>query len=74
MAPIPKGSMWVYGIYLGLKLQSRYMGTNLGPKYIPYTYMDPLGQSSFQENRTGNVLGLYVKRPGLENLVKELTM
>ena len=22
---------------------SRYMGTPLGPKYIPYTYMDPLG-------------------------------
>ena len=23
--------------------ESRYMGTPLGPKYIPYTYMDPLG-------------------------------
>ena len=22
------------------------MGTPLGPKYIPYTYMDPLGKSS----------------------------
>ena len=22
---------------------SKYMGTPLGPKYIPYTYMDPLG-------------------------------
>ena len=22
---------------------SRYIGTTLGPKYIPYTYMDPLG-------------------------------
>ena len=24
----------------------RYMGTPLGPKYEPYTYMDPLGKSS----------------------------
>ena len=24
--------------------ESRYMGTPLGPKYIPYTYMDPLGK------------------------------
>ena len=23
--------------------QSRYMGSPLGPKFIPYTYMDPLG-------------------------------
>ena len=22
------------------------MGTSLGPKYIPYTYMDPLGTAS----------------------------
>ena len=22
---------------------SRYVGTPLGPKYIPYSYMDPLG-------------------------------
>ena len=22
------------------------MGTPLGPKYIPYTYMDPLGQQT----------------------------
>ena len=21
------------------------MGTSLGPKYIPYTYMDPLGKA-----------------------------
>ena len=29
------------------------MGTPLGPKYIPYTYMDPLGypcKSSFVQN------------------------
>ena len=32
----------VIGYILGL--QSRYMGTLSGPKYIPYTYMDPLGE------------------------------
>ena len=31
------------GIWDILRPQSRYMGTPLGPKYIPYTYMDPLG-------------------------------
>ena len=30
-------------IWYILGLSSRYMGTPLGPKYIPYTYMDPLG-------------------------------
>ena len=33
--------------YSGHKLYPKgpcsYMGTSLGPKYIPYTYMDPLG-------------------------------
>ena len=24
------------------------MGTPLGPKYIPYTYMDPLGKEGLQ--------------------------
>ena len=24
------------------------MGTPLGPKYIPYTYMDPLGKLGFR--------------------------
>ena len=33
-----------------------------------------LAQSSFQENKKGRVLGLYVKRPGLANLVKALTI
>ena len=32
------------------------MGTPLGPKYIPYTYMDPLG----------SILGFYIyRRTGL---------
>ena len=31
------------GIWDILRAKSRYMGTPLGPKYIPYTYMDPLG-------------------------------
>ena len=31
------------GLWDILGPQSRYMGTPLGPKYIPYTYMDPLG-------------------------------
>ena len=30
--------------------------------------------SSFQENRKGRVLGLYVKRPGLENGVKAIVL
>ena len=29
--------------YIGYTCALRYMGTPLGPKYIPYTYMDPLG-------------------------------
>ena len=31
------------GIWDILGPSSRYMGTPLGAKYIPYTYMDPLG-------------------------------
>ena len=31
------------GIWDILGPYSRYMGTPLGPKYIPYAYMDPLG-------------------------------
>ena len=31
------------------------MGTPLGPKYIPYTYMDPLG--SFNTSRSELLLG-----------------
>ena len=27
------------------------MGTPLGPKYIPYTYMDPLGKLKLQDLR-----------------------
>ena len=30
------------------------MGTPLGPKYIPYTYMDPLGQQGNQEGIQGS--------------------
>ena len=33
-----------------------------------------LAQSSFQEDRRGRVLGLYVKRPSLENLLKPITI
>ena len=39
-----------------------YIGSPLGPKYIPYTYMDPLG-SKFLSNFGGlgfRVLGLGV--------------
>ena len=31
------------GIWYMLAPSSRYTGTPLGPQYIPYTYMDPLG-------------------------------
>ena len=27
------------------------MGTPLGPKYIPYTYMDPLGKEGQDQHR-----------------------
>ena len=37
----PKGSMYPYSIYLGLKRGS-YIGT-LGSRYIQYGYMEPLG-------------------------------
>ena len=33
-------------IWYILSPSSRYMGTPLGPKYIPYSYMDPLGFGS----------------------------
>ena len=36
----PKGPCRYMGI---LGLESIYMVTPLGPKYVPYTYMDPLG-------------------------------
>ena len=51
------------------------MGTPLGPKYIPYTYMDPLSRSSLQVRENyptrGNALeeeipfswGLYLLDP-----------
>ena len=41
--------------------------TNKG-REILRLLLNPLGlaQSSFQENRKGRVLGLYVKRPGLD--------
>ena len=39
----PKGVHVVIWYILGLS--GRYMGTLLGPQYIPYTYMDPLGLS-----------------------------
>ena len=45
------------------------MGTPLGPKYIPYTYMDPLGGRSqvplFEFKREKFVSGLV----GLDSLV-----
>ena len=31
-----------------------------------------LAQSGFKESRKGRVLGIYVKRPGLENQVKAI--
>ena len=33
------------------------MGTPLGPKYIPYTYMDPLGYGYFQTGAPRPTLG-----------------
>ena len=33
------------------------MGTPLGPKYIPYTYMDPLGLISGVKNYFGSTPG-----------------
>ena len=37
------------------------MGTPLGPKYTPYSYMDPLGEYSTSDCRhlSGGVLGHY---------------
>ena len=43
------------------------MGTPLGPKYIPYTYMDPLGYSMLDNrdcgfnSRTGKTCGWLSK-------------
>ena len=31
------------------------MGTALGPKYIPYTYMDPLGKGVKLEPKQGTL-------------------
>ena len=45
---IPKGPC-SYMVYTWVFL-CRYMGTPLGPKYIPYTYMDPLGLGSRLSN------------------------
>ena len=39
------------------------MGTPLGPKYIPYTYMDPLGKAG---GKPGNSLPSRVQSPGRE--------
>ena len=36
------------------------MGTPLGPKYIPYTYMDPLGLIKDCYPRSQKLLGLEV--------------
>ena len=40
------------------------------------SYLNPYGlaRSSFQENRKGRVLGLYVTRPGLKNQVQAITV
>ena len=38
------------------------MGTSLGPKYIPYTYTDPLGKSNSEgKSRVGFVLKVLEK-------------
>ena len=39
------------------------MGTPLGPKYIPYTYMDPLGQGFAGSGLGFKSLGFRVLRP-----------
>ena len=42
------------------------MGTPLGPKYIPYTYMDPLGKPD--SGKTGP----YITHRSLGDLVSEV--
>ena len=37
--------------------ESRYMGTALGPKYIPYTYTDPLGKGCNTKDTLGTKSG-----------------
>ena len=43
-----KQSMQLYSIFL----DPRVMGARLGPKYELYSYMDPLGQETFQNLKT----------------------
>ena len=39
------------------------MGTSLGPKYIPYTYMDPLGEALVrQRNADVQLVNGYLGR------------
>ena len=47
----PKGSMYPYSIYLGLKGVRSYIGI-LGSKYILYRYMEPLGNNQGFEGFT----------------------
>ena len=65
----PQNELGVWGI-LWLLLKSIKEKGALRLILNPYR----LAQSSSQENRKGRVLGLYVKRPALENLVKSITM
>ena len=39
------------------------MGTALGPKYIPYTYMDPLGGGLTSAKMRLNVVHFSEKKP-----------
>ena len=39
------------------------MGTPLGPKYIPYTYMDPLGKASIHGAGAGHGSGTRLGQP-----------
>ena len=43
MTITPKGSMYLYSTYMH-RPTSKDIGTSYRPKYIPYSYMDPLGQ------------------------------
>ena len=45
---------------------SRYMGTPLGPRYIPYTYMNPLGYL-FRIEVSGLRFRFYFQGPGFRH-------
>ena len=55
----PKGSTRVYGIYIYIYIYT-HLGAQMGshiptsrPKYIPHSYMDPLGKHACSTSPTG---------------------